>query len=298
VEKVGSHVRKVVPGDHVVLAFLSCGICPACLKGVPTRCSSYFQYNMGGSRIDGSPTMRTHDGVIHGNFIGQSSFATHSLMNERGIVKVREDAPLGLLGTLACAVQTGVGAIMNALRPEVGASIAVFGTGAVGLNAVMGAVIADCSIIIAVDINPARLDLARELGATHVMDSSRINPVDEIMGITGGVGYSLECTGLPDVLRQAVDVLAIGGRCGMIGVAPAGIEARLPMQHLLDGRTVAGIIAGDSIGDIFIPQLVELHMKGRLPFDRLIRLYPFEEINRAVADVEKGRTVKAVLRFE
>jgi len=298
VEKVGSHVRKVAPGDHVVLSFLSCGICPACLKGVPTRCSSYFQYNMGGARIDGSATMRTRDGKVHGNFIGQSSFATHSLMNERGVVKVRKDAPLEILGTLACAVQTGVGGVMNALRPEVGASIAVFGTGAVGLNAIMGAAIADCRNIIAVDINPARLELAREMGATHAIDSSRADPVEEIMTITGGVGYSLECTGLPAVLRQAVDVLAIGGRCGMIGVAPAELEVRLPMQHLLDGRTVAGIIAGDSVGDIFIPQLIELHMKGRLPFDRLVRSYPFEEINRAVEDVEQRRTVKAVLRFD
>lgn len=298
VEKAGPRVRKVAPGDHVVLGFLSCGLCPACLKGMPTRCSSYFEHNMGGSRIDGSPTMRGPGGVIHGNFVGQSSFATHSLMNERGVVRVRKDAPLEILGIVACAVQTGVGGVMNALRPEAGASIAIFGAGSVGLCAVMGAVISDCSTIIAVDVNPVRLAVARDLGATHTIDPSATDPVDEILRITGGVAYSLECTGLPRVLRQAVDVLGMGGACGMIGVPPEGVEVRLEMRRLLDGRRVAGIIAGDSIGDIFIPQLVELHLKGRLPFDRIVRTYPFEEINRAVEDAEKGKTIKAVLQFE
>ena len=242
--------------------------------------------------------MHERGNVVHGNFIGQSSFATHSLVNERGVVKVRKDVPLEVLGTLACAVQTGVGGVMNALDPEVGASIAVFGTGAVGLSAVMGAAVSDCKVIIAIDINRERLDLARELGATHTIDSSKTDPVNEIRRIAGGVGYSLECTGLPNVLRQAVDVLAMGGVCGMIGVAAAGVEVKLEMQHLLDGRTIAGIIAGDSVGDIFIPQLIELYLKGRLPFDRMVRFYPFEEINRAAEDAEQGRTIKAVLRFD
>ncbi len=298
VERVGARVKKVAPGDHVVLSFLSCGFCRACLKGMPTRCSTYFEYNMGGSRIDGSPTMRRDRDVIHGNFVGQSSFATHSLSNERSVVKVRNDVPLEMLGTLACAVQTGAGGVINTLRPEVGASVAVFGTGAVGLSAIMASAISDCATIIAVDVNDERLNLAREFGATHAINPTRADPVQEIKGIVaGGVEYSLECTGMPAVLRQTVDVLAMGGVCGLIGVAPAGVEVCLEMQHLLNGRTIEGIIAGDSVGDVFIPQLIDLYLRGRLPFDRMVRFYPFEEINQAAEDAVTGKTVKAVLRF-
>jgi aryl-alcohol dehydrogenase len=299
VEKVGTQVRKVKPGDHVVLSFLSCGLCAACLSGMPTRCSTYFEHNMGGSRIDGSPTMHGDKGIVHANFVGQSSFATHSLANERSVVKVRKDVPLEILGTLACAVQTGAGGVLKTLRPEVGASVAVFGLGGVGLSAVMASVISDCATIIAVDVNDDRLSLATEFGATHTINPTYVDPVPEIRRITGaGVKYSLECTGIPAVLRQAVDILAMGGTCGMIGVAPAGVEVRLEMQHVLDGRTIRGIIAGDSVGDVFIPQLIELYSKGRLPFDRMVQFYRFEDINQAAADTEKGRVVKPILRFK
>jgi aryl-alcohol dehydrogenase len=297
VEKVGSKVRKVSVGDHVVLSFLSCGVCPSCLRGTPTHCSIYFECNLGGSRIDGSPTMKKNGEIIHGHFVGQSSFATHSLANERNVVKVNKAAPLEILGPLSCAVQTGAGSVMNTLRPQVGSTMAVFGTGPVGLSAIMAADLALCSTIIAVDINPSRLVLAKDFGATHTINPREKSPVQEILKITGsGVEYSLECTGIPEVLRNAVDVMAMGGICGLIGVPPAGVEVSLEMRHVLDGRRIVGIIAGDSIGDIFIPQMVELYMRGRLPFDRMIKFYSFEKINQAAEDSEKGRTVKAVLR--
>jgi aryl-alcohol dehydrogenase len=298
VEGTGPYVTKVVPGDHVVLSVLSCGFCKACLKGVPTHCSTYFALNLGGSRIDGSPTMRKNGQIIHANFCGQSSFASYSLANERSVVKVRADVPLHTLGPLGCAVQTGAGGVMNTLRPEVDSSIAVFGTGPVGLSAILAAAISDCTTIIAVDINAARLVLAREFGATHTIDPGVVDPVREIMRITGtGVDYSVECTGIPKVLRSAVDVLAMGGTCGMIGLPPAGTEVSLEMQHVLNGRRIVGILAGDSVADIFIPQLIELYLKGRLPFDRMLTFYPFDQINRAAEESERGKTLKAVLRF-
>ncbi len=298
VERVGTRVKKVAPGDHVVLSFVSCGSCPACLKGFPTHCSTYFERNMGGSRFDGSPTMRKDGETIHANFVGQSSFASHSLAFERNAVKVRPDVPIEILGPVACAVQTGAGAVMNTLRPEVGSALAVFGTGSVGLNAILAAAVCDCTTIIAVDVNADRLRLAGEIGATHTINPSQADPVQEIRRITGsGVNYSLECTGIPEVLRSAVDVLAMGGMCGMIGVAPPGVEARLEMRQMLDGRTIVGIIAGDSVADVFIPQLIELYVRGRLPFDRMVKFYPFDQINEAVEDAEKGKTLKAVLRL-
>ncbi len=298
VEKAGARVKKVGPGDHVVLSFLSCGACPACLRGVPTRCATYFEHNMGGARFDGSPTMRRNGEIVHANFVGQSSFASHSLANERCVVKVRKDAPLELMGPMACAVQTGAGAIFNSLRPEVNSSIAVFGTGPVGLCAVLAAAATDCAPIIAVDINAERLNLAREFGATHTINPRETDPVEEIKRIGGGgVAYSLECTAFPAVLRQAVDVLGMGGVCGMIGVPPVGVEVSLHMRQVLDGRKIVGIIAGDSVGDVFIPQMIELYLRGRLPFDRMLRFYPFDRINEAARDAASGNTLKAVLTF-
>jgi aryl-alcohol dehydrogenase len=233
--------------------------------------------------------MRKDGEIIRANFVGQSSFASHSLAFERNVVKVRPDVPLEILGPVACAVQTGAGAVMNTLRPEVGSSLAVFGTGSVGLNAILAAAVCDCTTIIAVDVNADRLGLAGEIGATHTINPSQADPVQEIRRITGsGVNYSLECTGIPEVLRSAVDVLAMGGVCGMIGVAPPGVEARLEMRQMLDG---------DSVADVFIPQLIELYVRGRLPFDRMVKFYPFDQINQAVEDAEKGKTLKAVLRL-
>jgi aryl-alcohol dehydrogenase len=298
VEKVGSQVRKVANGDHVILNFTSCGLCPACLRGMPTRCSTYFECNMGGFRIDGSPTMHKNGEVVYANFVGQSSFATHILANERAVVKVRKDVPLEILGPIACAVQTGTGGVMNTLNPAVGSSIAVFGVGPVGLSAIMGAVISDCAMIIAVGRRAEKLDFARGLGATHTIDMNKVDPVQEIRRIAGyGVDYSVECTGSPAVLRQAVDVLAMGGVCAMMGVPAAGVEVSLEMQHVLNGRTIVGSILGDSVGDIVIPRLVELYLRGRLPFDRMLKFYPFEDINQAAEDTERRKTLKAVLRF-
>jgi aryl-alcohol dehydrogenase len=297
VEKVGVHVKKVIPGDHVVLSFLSCGVCPSCLKGVPTHCSIYFICNMGGFRLDGSPTMQRNGEIIHGAFVGQSSFASHSLANERNVVKVRKDVPVEILGPVACAVQTGAGGVMNTLRPRAGSSIAVFGTGPVGLSAILAAVASACTTIIAIDLNTERLKIAQEFGATHTINPDVTDPVQEIRKITGsGTEYSLECTGIPKVFRNSVDVLAMGGVCGMIGVPPSGIEVSLDMQNILNGRAIIGIIAGDSISDIFIPRLIELYMQGRFPFDRMIKFYPFDQINQAAYDSERGRTLKAVLR--
>jgi aryl-alcohol dehydrogenase len=192
---------------------------------------------------------------------------------------------------------TGAGAVMNSLDVRPGASIAVFGVGPVGMSAVLAAVVRGCTTVIAVDINAGRLEVAKELGATHIVNASEVNPVETILDMTGGgVEFSLECVGNPKVLRQAVDVLPRLGVCGLLGVVPPGTEVALDMDLIMNGRTVKGIIEGDAVPDLFIPKLIELYRQGRLPFDRLITYYPFEEINRAVADMEQGRVIKPVLR--
>jgi aryl-alcohol dehydrogenase len=299
VEKVGERVTKVQPGDHVVMSFAACNNCPSCKSGKAAYCYNFFPSNFSGARPDGSTYYKQGDKSVHGHFFGQSSFATYALATEQNVVKVRKDVPLELLGPLGCGVQTGAGAVLNTLHPHAGTSIAIFGIGSVGLSAVMGARIAGCTTIIAVDINSDRLALSRELGATHTINGAQMNAVEEIQKITGGgVNYSLEATASPKVFRQAVDALTIQGTCGLIGAAPMGTEVTFDMSMILSlGRRIQGVVEGDSVADIFIPRLIDLYLQGNFPFDRLITFYPFEQANQAAEDSEKGKVIKPVLRM-
>ncbi len=299
VERVGENVTKVEAGDHVALTFNSCGQCPNCLRGKSAYCLNFFELNFGGARPDGSTGVSENGEAVHANFFGQSSFASYALASERSVVKVPEDAPLELLGPLGCGVQTGAGGVLNVLHPEAGTSIAVFGTGAVGMSAIMAAVVAGCTTIVGVDVKPNRLELARELGATHVINGAEADAVEEIGNITGGgADYSLETTGVPEVARQTVDALAPVGVCGLIGAPPLGTEFSLDVNGvLIPGKTVRGIVEGDSVPDVFIPRLIELHAQGRFPFDRLIGFYDLDGINQAAEDSEEGGVLKPVLRM-
>jgi aryl-alcohol dehydrogenase len=296
VERVGSRVTKVQVGDSVVMSYMTCGTCPPCIQGKISHCHNSARLNFAGSRQDGSLTLKKGSETIHGSFFNQSSFATYALAAERNTVKVRKDVPLELLGPLGCSIQTGAGSVINFLKPPIGSSLAVFGAGSVGQSAILAAVVTGCSTIIVVDVQPSRLQLAKELGATHTIHAGEQSPVEEIRRITGiGADYSLECVGMPQVLRQAVDCLCIGGTCGLIGVAGPGVDVPLEMFHLLYGRTVKGIIEGDSNPDIFIPQLIELYKHERFPFNKMIKMYSLEQLNQAVEDSEKGRITKAIV---
>lgn len=298
VERVGEGVTKVSPGDHVVLSFNHCGGCANCLQGRPSYCQTFFELNFGGARPDGSLALSGDGKAVHSHFFGQSSFAAYSIAAQNSVVKVPDDAPLELLGPLGCGIQTGAGAVLNSLRPEPGSSVAVFGTGAVGMSAILAAVAAGCTTIIGVDIKSGRLELARELGATHAVNGAEKDAVEEIRELTGGgANYTLETTGVPQVLRQAVDALAPLGTCGVVGAPRIGTEVSLDWNGvMIPGKTVRGIIEGDSVPDVFIPRLVELYQAGKFPFDRLVRFYDLDEINGAAGDAEEGGTLKPVLR--
>ena len=298
VEKTGEHVTKVKPGDAVVLSFVYCGRCANCQQGMPAYCSQSVMGTFGGVRPDGSTTLHKNGEKIHGNFFGQSSLATHALTYEANVVKVRPDAPLAMLGPLGCGIQTGAGAVINSLRVRAGSSIAVFGLGSVGLSAVMAAKVAGCSTIIGVDVKPNRLALASELGATHVIAAGDVNATAEIKKITGeGVHYALECAGHPRVFRQALESTRRPGICGLVGGTPMGTEVTFDMNSIMFGRTVRGILEGDSVPDIFIPQLVEFVMQGRFPLERLVTYYDLDQINQAVEDSEEGRTIKPIIKM-
>jgi aryl-alcohol dehydrogenase len=299
VERVGSNVKKIATGDHVVLTYMWCGHCKPCLNGHLTYCANFYPLNFGGAREDGSTATHDKQGAVHDHFFGQSSFGTYALAHERNVVKVPSNAPLELLGPLGCGIQTGAGAVMNALRVRPGSSFAAFGGGAVGLSAVMAARVAGATTIIAADVVPSRLALAKELGATHTVNSRETDPVEAVREITGGgADFSLESSGRPAVLRQAIDALTIRGTCGIVGAPALGTEANFDVNGVMTtGKTILGIIEGDSVPDLFIPSLVELYQQGRFPFDKLVKFYSLDQINQAAEDSEKGVTIKPIVRL-
>ncbi len=295
VEAVGARVRKVRPGDHVVLTFPSCGECPSCLEAEPAYCHRQFELNF---LCRGHQAVRVEGQEVHSGFFGQSSFATHAIAGERNAIPVRRDAPLHLLGPLGCGIQTGAGAILNDFRPKAGDALAIFGVGSLGLSAVMAARLVGAGTIVAIDRQAGRLDLARELGATHTILAGDEPVTPEILRLTGqGVRFALDTTGVLPVMRQAIDALAPRGECGFVTSPWGGADLGVPVGKLLGGRRIRGIHQGSSNPDVFIPRLVDLFMAGRFPFDRLVTFYPFEEIGRAFAEMADGTAVKPVLRF-
>lgn len=300
VERVGAQVSSVRPGDHVVMTFDSCGGCPSCRAHDPAYCHEFFPRNFLGTRPDGTSSLSKGGERIHAHIFGQSSFATYALCHARNAIKVPKDAPLAILGPLACGVQTGAGAVMKALRIPKGASFAVFGTGAVGLSAVMAARIVGAEPIIAIDIIDERLAMAKSLGATHAVDGRKDNAAEAIIAITKGIGadFTLDTTGKPEIIGKAVQCLAPRGSCGIVGAVRFGELLPIDGGHLLSaGRSVRGIVEGGVEPDSFIPFLIDLYRRGQFPFDRLIKTYPLAAINEAVHDSETGKTIKPVLQI-
>jgi aryl-alcohol dehydrogenase len=298
VEEMGRAVKGVRPGQHVVLSYQSCGQCPECKEGRPAHCRRFWELNFGFARGDGSnalaasgvPSGQKPEGV-RGHFFGQSSLATHALATERNLVKVDGALPLDLLAPLGCGLQTGAGTVLNSLAVKPGASLAVFGTGSVGLAAVMAARIAGARPIIAVDRIPKRLALARALGATHCVDNRKADVARRVRAITGGgVDHVLDNTGDAGLYEVGIDLLKPGGSMALL--AGGGGRGELP-----DGRRVFGVIQGDAVPQRFIPYLIELYREGRFPFDRLIKHFNFGDINRAIAEAKAGRVIKPVLRM-
>jgi aryl-alcohol dehydrogenase len=296
---VGDGVTGVAPGDRVGMTFDFCGRCANCARGRPSYCHAFFEHNFGAARPEDGSSALSRDGEpVHAHFFGQSCFATHAVASERNVVALPDAIPFEVAAPFGCGVQTGAGAILNVLRPEPGASIAVFGTGAVGLSAVMAATLTGATAIVGVDLNPARLELARELGATHVVDAREEDPVDAIRGITGGADYAVETTGVAAVLRRAVDCTGPTGACAVIGAPAMGTEVSLDVNTILvGGRTVRGVVEGDSVPSVFLPALVRLWEQGRFPVDRLVTAYDFDAIEQAAADAAAGTTIKPVLRI-
>jgi aryl-alcohol dehydrogenase len=300
VEAVGSLVTTVAPGDPVVLAPNSCGTCDQCLTGRPAYCTDFYGRNFAGTRPDGSTALADGDTEVSSHFFGQSSFATHVNVAARSVVKVDRGLPLELLGPLGCGLQTGAGAVINSLEVRPGSSIAVFGTGAVGCAALMAAAAVGATTIVAVDIVDSRLETARDLGATHTINSRSADVATEIDRITAGRGldYALDTTGIPAVLRQAAEILGTGGTVALVGAPAPGTEVSFEIGgSLLKGWRFRTIIEGDSVPQVFIPQLIRLWQQGRFPVEKLIKTFPFTAINEAFEASASGEVIKPVLVF-
>lgn len=298
VERVGSDVKKVVPGDRVALTFRSCGSCPRCDSGDAAYCHTMPLLNYAGMRPDGSRALSIDGQPVGSNFFGQSSFATHAIAYERNIIKVPADLPLDIMGPLGCGVQTGAGGVMRSLACKAGSSLLITGGGPVGLSAVMGAKIQRCGTIILVEPVAARRELAKEFGATHVIDPiAQTDLAAAVRAIVPmGVDYAFDTTGIPAVQQGVMNALAPKAVFGIVGVAPPNTPLPGDVNTAMTfGHTVKGIIEGDSDPDEFLPQLIEHYRKGELPFDRMIKTYPFAQINEAIATQHHGDCVKVVL---
>lgn len=301
VEAVGAAVRSLAVGDHVVLGFNSCGHCVQCRAGRPSSCQEFFEHNFGGYRPDGSSPISWHGQPAAGWFFGQSSFAARVHVPERIAVKVPTEAPIELLGPLGCGLMTGGGAVLEVLRPRPGDSVAVFGTGAVGFAGLMAAKACGATTIIAVDVAEPRLELARELGATHTVNSAETDPVGRIRAITDGAGveYAFDAVGVSEVFVQMTESLAPRGHGALAGAPPQGDRAGIDVGRLLfTQQRLSMVLEGAAVPHEFIPRLVRLYRAGLFPFDRLVKTYPLAEINTALADAESGATVKPIITFD
>ncbi len=297
VAAIGADVTRVKVGDRVAMSYDCCGHCATCTDSRPFHCPEFFARNFLAQRADGTTTLTRPTSPLHAPFFGQSSFATQSICHEFSVARIADDVPFELVAPFGCGIQTGAGSVLNALAPPPGAAIAILGAGGVGLSAVMGAKIAQCETIVVIDLNESRLALAAELGATHTIDARTSDVVEAVREIApGGVPYALECSGSPDALRQAIGMLGSAGVCGVIGAPAFGTMVEFDVNELLaNGRTIRGLVEGESIIAEFIPHLIDLWRDGQFPIDRLVTTFRFDEINDAAAQMHNGTAVKPVL---
>lgn len=298
IEEVGTGVTGVQAGDHVVLAFDSCGECDECYRGRSYQCMNSPMLNLFGNRSDFTSAYEGTD--VQSHFFGQSSFSTYAIVDRRCLVVIPHDVDFGVAAAMACGAATGAGAVSYGLRPEPGEAMAVFGAGGVGLSAMMAARLCGCATLIAVDRYQNRLDLAMELGATHTVLADGRDVAAEIMRIVPlGLNFAIETTAVPAVVETGIAVLRPGGTLGQIGVTEFGTMASFDITAVsLSGIGIRGFPAGAFVPQIQIPRLIELHRQGRFPIDKMITTFPFAEIDRAADEMLAGRAIKPILVFD
>ena len=296
VESVGSAVTHVVAGDHVITCMsVFCGTCKLCTTGRPYLCETP---NVERGASDESRLS------VAGEPLGQlyhlSSYAETMLVHERAVVKIRKDMPLDRAALIGCAVMTGFGAITNTAQVEVGASVAILGCGGIGLSAILGAVAAGATQIIAVDVSEDKLALAREFGATNVVNASSSEPVAAVQELSGGgVEYAFEAIGLAATCEQAYKMLRAGGEAVVIGMVAEGETVSIEAAELLYEKSLRGSNMGSNRFRVDMPVLVERYMAGLLPLDEMIsKRVALDDINEAFDDMKSGAVARSVIVFD
>ena len=299
VVKVGEGVSEFKPGDKACFSFAFCGCCDNCRTAKVSSCRNFNKINFGGTLPEGTSRL-SMEGQSLSMFFGPSSFAEYAVVDAECAIKVPyDDIDLGVVAPMGCGIQTGAGTVLNNLKPEFGSSIVVLGCGTVGMSAIMAARIVGCAKIIAVGGNEKSLALALEVGATHAINRKQCDDiVGEIKKITnGGANYSIDTSGVADFVRKGLHCLAPHGVEAIVGITPP-MEIDMFGELMAEGKTIKGVIEGDAIPKIFIPQMIEYYRQGRFPVNRLMKFYAFDEINQAFEDSHKGEVIKAVLRMQ
>ena len=299
VEAVGTGVNHLKAGDRVIFSFIpACGRCFYCLRGRPNLCEPCLR--LGGNLYDGTSRLTSAAGEPINHFSATSCFAQYTVVPQQGAIKIDTDAPLDKLALIGCCVTTGVGAVFNTARVEPGSSVAVFGCGGVGLSIIQGAAISGAHPVIAIDLREERLDLARELGATHTVDASREDAIRGIRDCTEGRGvdYAFEAIGNEETSSQAYRSIHWGGTCVMVGVPAADAKLTFDSRLIVQERTIKGSMYGSSNPRVDFLSLVELYSAGKLKLDSMVtRTFPLDRINRAFDDLREGIGARSVITF-
>jgi S-(hydroxymethyl)glutathione dehydrogenase/alcohol dehydrogenase len=302
VEEVGPGVKTLKPGDHVIPLYIAdCGECKLCQSGKTNLCMAPRATQPKGLMLDGTSRFSKNGTKIH-HYMGTSTFSEFGVVNEISLAKVNPEAPLDKVCLLGCGITTGIGAVLNTAKVEAGSTVAVFGLGGIGLSVIQGAVMAKAARIIAVDLNPAKFEMARQLGATDTLNPAELagSVTEAIVEMTrGGVDYSFECIGNVDVMRQALESCRMGwGVSTIIGVAGAGQEIRTRPFQLVTGRTWKGSAFGGVKGRSQLPGYVEQYLAGEIEVDRMVtHTMPLEDINRAFDLMHSGESIRSVIVF-
>jgi Zn-dependent alcohol dehydrogenase len=300
VEAVGSGVTTCRVGDHVLTSYIpSCGSCHFCTIGRPNLCA--LRDKPRHLMLDGTTRLRRADGSPVNHFLQVSSFATHAVLLQEGVVPIRKDAPLDVVCLVSCGVTAGMGAVLNRARVRPGATVVVFGCGGVGLNVVQAARLSGAAKIVAVDRLANKLAWAEEFGATHAVDASKEDPVARVREITGGFGadYAFEAIGAPPVIELMLDCLHRGGEAYVIGVSPHGSRISLDPSLLVQERVLSGSSFGGSRQRVDLPMIVDLFMQGRVKLRELVsRRLGLEDVNHAFEILDRGEVARSVLVYD
>lgn len=299
VEAVGSMVHYVQPGDHVITCLSAfCGHCSQCTDGHLSLCENKGTELV--RQVGEPPRLTRGDGETVNQYLHLSSFAERMLVHEHALVKIDPEMPLDTAALIGCGVTTGLGAVFRTARVAPGETVAVIGCGGIGLSAIQGARIAGANRIVAVDTNAAKLELAQQLGATHMVDASTTDPVDAVKGLTGGgVHHSFEAVGMKVTAEQAYEMLRNGGQATVIGMIPIGTKIEIHGVELLYEKTLTGSNMGSNQFRTDMPRYIEMYLDGRLHLDEMVsQRIGLDDINDGFAEMKTGNVARSVIVFD